>query len=42
MTSPAAELAEDINTPTDSLIGRDFQELSAEDVPDQLENIQVG
>merc|ERR1712176_1479454 len=37
MTSPAAEMAEDINSPTDSVIGRDFQELSAEEQERQRE-----
>merc|ERR1712176_1037409 len=37
MTSPAAEMAEDINSPTDSGIGRDFQELSAEEQERQRE-----
>merc|ERR1712227_474127 len=36
MTTPA-ELAEDINSPTDSVIGRDFQELSAEEQERQRE-----
>merc|ERR1712012_1464622 len=37
MTSPSAEFAEDINSPTDSVIGRDFQELSAEEQERQRE-----
>ena len=36
MTS-AADMAEDINSPTDSVIGRDFQELSAEEQERQRE-----
>merc|ERR1712024_171440 len=37
MASPAADIGEDINSPTDSVIGRDFQELSAEEQERQRE-----
>merc|ERR1711862_253277 len=37
MTSPAAEMAEDINSPTDSVIGADFQGLTAEEQERQRE-----
>merc|ERR1712045_459355 len=37
MASPAADIGEDINSPTDSVIGRDFQELSAEEQERQTE-----
>jgi len=36
-TSPSVDLGEDINSPTDSVIGRDFQELSAEEQERQRE-----
>merc|ERR1712183_488151 len=36
-TSPSVDIGEDINSPTDSVIGRDFQELSAEEQERQRE-----
>merc|ERR1712154_402493 len=36
-SSPSVDLGEDINSPTDSVIGRDFQELSAEEQERQRE-----
>merc|ERR1711953_20205 len=36
-TSPSVDVGEDINSPTDSVIGRDFQELSAEEQERQRE-----
>merc|ERR1719397_2250917 len=36
-TSPTVDIGEDINSPTDSVIGRDFQELSAEEQERQRE-----
>merc|ERR1712027_173806 len=36
-TSPSVDMNEDINSPTDSVIGRDYQELSAEEQERQRE-----
>merc|ERR1712241_814760 len=40
MASPAADIGEDVNSPTDSVIGRDFQELSAEEQEAELKKTE--